>query len=385
MDEPKTLLSKLEAEIDQIIESEMDCVVAGGGALSLQSTGDLAQTDLAELVGKIFQQCFTGKLSLVRGEVEKSIYFEAGVPVMASSSQAEDRMLAMLEREGSITPEQRVDVERIVNATGRRAGAVLVDIGAISSDSLLPAIRRHYEDIILSMFSWNAGAFRLEPGVTAGSERTRLLRHPVELLLEAFEKQYSPEKLQAKIGPDGRMPSVEMDTSLIDLLACLGQEKWHLKVLVFFDGTRTIDDVHRLTGVGKGKIEQLIYLLSCFEKLGQGSASETGLRRDFGKSIDYDYEKKRLQAKLALANESDYFNLLGIKRDALPEEIPKAYLRQMKELTPAALGLELWQTEKEAVEVIGEVLAEALRVLGDRVLRVSYAFNVTYGPDAIDA
>jgi len=57
-----------------------------------------------------------------------------------------------------VSPQQQGEVEKIIDATGRKVGAVLVDMGLLRSDELLPAVRRHYESIILTLFSWSAAA-----------------------------------------------------------------------------------------------------------------------------------------------------------------------------------------------------------------------------------
>jgi hypothetical protein len=73
-------------------------------------------------------------------------------------------MLAMLVREGvDRCSSERWRAVRVVDATGRKVGAVLVDLGFLRSDELLPAVRRHYESIILSLFSWTQDAGRSIP------------------------------------------------------------------------------------------------------------------------------------------------------------------------------------------------------------------------------
>src|SRR5262249_33128742 len=56
----------------------------------LPERGDLLEQDLPRLLHRIHRDGFTGRLRLHRGSVEKSLYFEQGQPVYATSSLPQD-------------------------------------------------------------------------------------------------------------------------------------------------------------------------------------------------------------------------------------------------------------------------------------------------------
>ena len=161
------LLGRLAESIDGILDAEMSSALQNLIGSGPVSGGDLSDRDMPLLLGRAFADGMTGRLRIRKDVAEKAIYFEAGLPVMASSEDAADRMLAMLVREETIDRRQYEEAVRVVDATGRKVGAVLVDLGFLRSDELLPAVRRHYESIILSLFSWTAGRWQVDPGVTA--------------------------------------------------------------------------------------------------------------------------------------------------------------------------------------------------------------------------
>ena len=47
--------------------------------------------------------------------------------------------------------------------SGRRMGEILVDFGYLKRRELLPAVRRHVEDIIYSLFGWDRGHYHIAP------------------------------------------------------------------------------------------------------------------------------------------------------------------------------------------------------------------------------
>ena len=234
------LLGRLAAGIDDVIEAEMSTALEVVGEEASTAAGNLAEIGLPVLMGRIFSEGTTGRLRIWQEQVEKNVYFEAGLPVMAASNDVADRMLAMLVRERAVSPAQREEVEKVVDASGRKVGGVLVDLGLLRSDELLPAVRRHYESIILSLFGWSAGLWQIEPGMTAGPERTRLLRHPAALVREGLARGYAIEKIAHEmaiadesgkiIGRNNGFPEVfgvrfgEIDELR---LGCFGRDQFH--------------------------------------------------------------------------------------------------------------------------------------------------------------
>jgi hypothetical protein len=376
------LLGRLAESIDGILDAEMSSALHNLVDNGPVAGGDLADRDMPLLIGRAFTEGMTGRLRIRSDATEKSIYFEAGLPVMAASEDASDRMLAMLVREGSIDIRQNEEAVRVVDATGRKVGAVLVDLGFLRSDELLPAVRRHYESIILSLFSWTAGRWQIDPEVTAGPDRTRLLRHPAALVREGLDKDYPADKVAARLGAERKVFLLDNSTSAADITAQAVTERAEVRVTMLFDGVRSLEDVARATGLPELTVQKVALTLSCFAALRPVDAdgiSRGGVRvglRDLG------IDRERIQARHALANESDYFRVLGVDRNADANDARRAHARLCKEIEPESLGPELWHELRPQIETIQEVLDEGLRVLSTPALRSAYEFNLAHGPDA---
>jgi hypothetical protein len=84
-----------------------------------------------------------------------------------------------------------------------------------------------------------------------------------------------------------------------------------------------------------------------------------------------------LLARYALVEEGDYFEILGIARDASPADIQIAHDRIARELAPDAIEPALATELGEKIDAIREVVGEALRVLGDKHLRPRYSKHLT--------
>jgi len=79
-----------------------------------------------------------------------------------------------------------------------------------------------------------------------------------------------------------------------------------------------------------------------------------------------------LLTRYALVEEGDYFEVLGIARDATAADVKRAYDRIARELEPDEIDPVLAAELGEKLDAIREVVGEALRVLGDERLRPRY-------------
>ena len=376
------LLGRLVAGIDDVIEAEMSTALEDVGENAPRAAGSLVEIGLPVLMGRIFSDGTTGRLRICYESVEKSVYFEAGLPVMAASNDVADRMLAMLVRERAVSANQREEVEKVVDASGRKVGGVLVDLGVLRSDELLPAVRRHYESIILSLFGWSAGHWQIEPGVTAGPERTRLLRHPAALVREGLARGYAIEKIAAHVGSGKNLFALDTSGTSADVVRQMLADPTETRVPVLFDGVRSLDEVARASGLPDATVWEIAFALLCFGAL---QAARSGAGTNEGSHVgvrDLQIARERAMARHALAQEGDYFQVLGVDRLADASEVRRAHQRLVRECSPEVLGPELAHEMKEALETIREVLDEGLRILATPTLRAAYEASLLPEPDA---
>jgi len=381
-EDPTRLLGRLAAGIDGVLDAEMSSALQNLVDTSSAATGDIADRDMPLLLAHAFSDGLTGRLRVTNDACEKTIYFEAGLPVMAASSDAGDRMLAMLVREGVLDARQHEETFRVVDATGRKVGAVLVDLGFLRSDELLPAVRRHYESIILTLFSWQYGRWQIYPDVTAGPDRTRLLRHPAALVREGLDLGYPAEKIASRFRGEKGCLVLDRSPSSVDITAQALEDHAEVRVPMLFDGVRSTEAIAQATGLPELTVQKVALTLLCFgvlcpaEAEGRSAAGIPSSVRDLG------ILRERVGARHALALEGDYFRVLGVGQHADVVEVRRAHARLSREIAPETVGPEIWHELKEQIETIQEVLDEGLRILTTQTLRSAYEFNVAHGPDA---
>jgi CheY-like chemotaxis protein len=83
-----------------------------------------------------------------------------------------------------------------------------------------------------------------------------------------------------------------------------------------------------------------------------------------------------LLARYALVEEGDYFEVLGIGRDASAADVKRAHDRVARELAPDEIDPALARELGAKIDAIREVVGEALRILSDERLRPRYEQNL---------
>jgi hypothetical protein len=342
------------------------------------AVGSLADADLPMLIGRAYAQALTGRLWVKRDDVEKSIYFEAGRPVLATSNATQDRMIELFLRQGRITPAQHAQAVRAAAETGRRMGALLIDLGIMKTAELLPAVREHYEEIIFSLFPWEAGDWSFESGMVADPRRIRLLRHPGALVTAGLKRAYPLARMQQRLGSGRNVFVLDVRGSARDVLLEIGADGAERRVPPLFDGVRSFDDVVKASGLSEELVYRIALALFALRLLVPAAAAPSAPAPG-PRSRDHDIERERIRARHALVRDGDYFQILGVARSADRAEVRRAYERRSRELGPDGCGPELVSELSAEIEAIREAIGEALRILGDDELRSRYREGLPAG------
>jgi DNA-binding NarL/FixJ family response regulator len=371
-------------------------------ARPIDEEGSLADHDVAELLANLHASGFSGRVVLQRGDGEKHLYLDAGVPVFATSSFPHDRLGDLLYREGKLTREQHARTRELTVEPGRRTAATLVELGLLKPKELFPALRRHVEEILYSCFAWDTGSYRLGPEQAPGEDRLRLSVHPWALLLEGIRRKYGLERLIELVGPPETV--LTPTTNLQRALADCGLTSAERVVCELFDGERSLTDLELAiaglpgASLGEGALYALTWALVVIgavrsedhssDRLGVRAASTVvtsvasldrrrSPRDDGGRpEVDRAIDRERVLTKLAQIGDADYFGVLGVDAEATPHEIERAFERLRVDFEPERFAPEVREELTDALSEIRLVLDEARRVLLDEDVRRSYRANL---------
>jgi hypothetical protein len=382
---------------------------ASGGVPAPHDSGPIGSPDIAILLGRIHTERLSGRLTFRRGLAKKTIFFESGAPVYASSNLPDDRMGEMLSRQGRLTREQRAKGSQILETTGRRIGGVLVELGALKESELAPLVRRHYEEITYSVFAWPEGGdvpaedgeWTLGPERLGEEEPIRLDEPAPALVMEGIRRKYTAPRLLRRLGGGTQVMQLQVTgTAASAVLDDMGLSDEERTVVRRFDGVRTLDEIRAAANVGEEIVCGVAWALVSLRLASVTRAvdAETTLPKvvitavDNGtvhsvagsaeaepasdtardKERDQAIDRARVLSRYALVEEGDYFEVLGLPREASAHEVRRAHQALSREMSAAGLDPEVAAELDGPLRAIRAVLDEGARVLGDPSLRRRY-------------
>lgn len=342
---------------------------------SVPDAGELVRgvCDAPAIVVRMWTMTATGRVTFFRGETEKIVFFDQGRPVFASSTELHDRMGELLYREGKITHGQYMHSKSLVAETGRRMGEVLVELGYLKRRELYPAVRRHVEDIIYSLFAWDHGTYRISVDERATTERIRLARHPEAVVLEGIRRKLDRHVLERLVGPPSTILELHDRERLAGLAAAIELSTEERAALAAIDGQADLPVIARAAGMSVAAVLPLAWALIVlgYVTARRDNAEAADETAQVGES-DLAIDRERVRARWQLVAEADYFALLGVRRDATSFEIRRAYEAARRDFAAEGFPGELRHELARELDDIATVLDEAFRVLRDDPLRREY-------------
>jgi hypothetical protein len=273
-------------------------------------------------------------------------------------------------RRGLLTRVQYETARRLAAKEPRRAGQLLVESGFLKADELSRVLREHLVRIVDSTFPWNEGRWVLEP--SARCEEAVTLELPVpRIIFDGIRHRLEPAQLWALIGGPRQFPCVREQAAgraalLADGLRLSPSEEAWIERL---DGHHSLEDLTSDPRSDELECLCVVYGLHVLEFLDlQGEPRP----RPPAVVDPIEVDRRRIDERLALVREADYFEILGLSRDAKASDVRRAHADLAATFADDALESSTVQRLRPEIEEIRVALAEALAVLGDDTLRNAY-------------
>jgi hypothetical protein len=181
----------------------------------------------------------TGVLTFTNGDVTKKVDMHQGKVVFARSNNPDERLGECLLVRGKITARQYLEASRLIRP-GRRLGAILVELGALESEDLLPSLEMHVRDILLDVFTWSHGGYELVMN-QPGPEDVITLNIPWEnLVLEGIRRTRSWSRVYRGIGSIDAAPLPTGNTEVLHRLDLTEEEQ---DILSHVNGRTTVERI----------------------------------------------------------------------------------------------------------------------------------------------
>jgi tetratricopeptide (TPR) repeat protein len=384
--------------------------------------GRLSETPLPRLLLDLQRARLSGSLVLRQAQVEKRIQLREGAPVRVESNRSSESLISLLVEQGKIDSRQRERVAQLMRARKCKELSALLDLRALGPRDLFLALRDHAKRSLIDCFGWSGGAFGLHRETAPTEESQSLQIDLLALAQEGIATHWRPDQILTSLGE-----RVSLYPGPAPLFAharkSLVEDEPLRALLDSLDGTLTTWAALQRAGSEHafaafwvldaiGALEYSAEAQMAAEEV-SGEDAQDLLEIEIAVSGDREasptpYAKRRTETatseasaadrgdfevgglrdevreKHARLRESNFYELLGVERNATPAQIKRAYLKAAKRLHPDALShLGLDDLKHEANEIFAEI-AKAHSTLLDREQRQSYDASLD-GHSAVDA
>ncbi|MBK7829114.1 hypothetical protein [Nannocystis sp.] len=319
----------------------------------------LAGIDVLRRLWQLHARGVDGRLVVgFAGGVVKQVWWRRGEPVYAASTATADGLLQRLQARGLVGRGQQVAARWIdgeLVASARR----LVQSGLLKPREQHEVVRDAVQRICESLCSDAAERWQVDHEPAPAELE---LGTPVLALLAAGARLgLGRDRMRAAL-PDSA--ALHLDVEDLDGLAAAlrvpGAEDW----LGLLDGSRELGQMVAEDGID----ERDLWAVGCV-LLAAGLAAPVAADAEAALvAID----RRRIDERLALARDSDYFSLLGVAREAGRAELLRAHADLRDTFADERLEPRTREELADALAELHAALDEACEVLLDEALRSAY-------------
>lgn len=220
-------------------------------------TGRLRDYRLPKILSSFQHAKNTGVLIIRRNDQEKSIFFQDGDIVFASSKYSDDGLGENLLKSGRISLEQFDQASKTGQKTKKRFGAVLVGMGVIEPKELFRLVTAQVKRIVCSLFTWIDGEFRFEEGDLPVHEVITLKMSTANIILSGIQQINDLNMLQRYLPPGSTVLHMTDDPFILfqDINLTNGEQD----VLALVDGVRTENEIFNGSPLSSFETMKLVY------------------------------------------------------------------------------------------------------------------------------
>lgn len=245
--------------------------------------GEIETSSIPELLRSITASAETGILTVRNGDSSKSIFIDQGKVAYATSNDPDERLGESLLLRGKITARQYVEASKQIRP-GRRLGTILVEMEAIDSEELLPAVEYQVKEVILDLFRWTRGDYEFVIKDVDPSRMVPLSFSLENLILEGLRRSRSWSQVLKGIGDIDAIP---VPTGNTDLLYKLDVTEEEHEVLSHVNGHSTVEQICQISYLPNFETCRILWALQVLGVVRRGvSADAAAGPSDHEKTLD---------------------------------------------------------------------------------------------------
>ena len=347
--------------------------------------GNIKDISLVRILVSLNRNRKTGILTVSPSSVTKNIYLNMGDVIFASSTYEDDRLGEMLLKAGKITVDQYDKAVVLLKSTGKRLGAILVELGYLTPKEIFWGLKYQVNEIIQSMFLMEDAAYEFREGAIPAQEVISLKMSMGNLIYAGVNRIINWTRIRNEMPDTASVFKLTDDPlSLFQDIELSSQDK---KILSLIDGRKTIKEVIDCSWMGSFEALKILYVLWSIGMIEQPAAR---MESSKAASAATKSEKASLDEILRPLSEEEetlvtminslysqlrslsYDELLGVDKSADSETIKKNYYHLAKKYHPDRHFTSADPDTKTKLTTIFDALTKAYETLKDDTLRKKY-------------
>jgi hypothetical protein len=234
--------------------------------------GQIETTSVPELLRSLLSSGETGVLTVRNGEARKSIFLLNGRVAYASSNNVDERMGEVLLVRGKITVRQFVEASKRIRP-GLRLGTILVELGALEPEELIPMVELHVKSILMDLFTWTSGEYTFVIKELEGRDNVAALNMSTEnLILEGIRNTHSWQQVIRGLGD---VESVLVPTGSTDAHFRIDLTEEEQEILANVNGRATVEQICEMSYLSNFETCRILWALQVLAVIRRGQAGET--------------------------------------------------------------------------------------------------------------
>ncbi|MBN2369367.1 MAG: DnaJ domain-containing protein [Vicinamibacteria bacterium] len=303
--------------------------------------GAISEGGVPTILRDVYLHRRTGLLHFTKPGAHRTVRFIKGCIVGADTDMIERSLGEELAREGLLNEEDLKRARATVVATGRSLGAVLQDLRLVERGRFEDVAALHAREILLDVFSWNAGTFRFEEQSVEQAEdgNVTLKLSTGEIILEAVRSVGSATAIRAALGDLNRVLVPSTDPLLRFQRITLTPTDGF--VLSRVDGTLTAEQIVEIAPRPASEVEQSLLGLLCtgiieFLPAAPERKEAPAPRAKPPGGGNVEALRRQIISAAAQLQSRNHFEVLGMPVTASAAEIKAAYFRLARKFHPDA-------------------------------------------------
>lgn len=335
--------------------------------------GNIKDFNLPKILVYLNRNRKTGTLGIKTPAFTKKIYLVKGDAIFAASTYEDDRLGEMLLKAGKITMQQYDESVELLKKTGKRQGAILVELGYLTPKDLFWGVKYQVKEIIYSLFQLEDGEYEFEEGNVPKDEVITLKMSMGNLIYEGVKRIDNWTRIRNEMAAGDSVLKLSSDPlSLFQDIELSSQDK---KMLSMVDGAKTVKELIEGSWMGSFEALKILYVLSAIgilekkEKVVEiiEEAEEMVSLEDILEPFSAEEEafRKRVDEIYLSLNRLNAGELLEVDENSDGETVKKNYYRLAREFHPDRYFSATDPEMKDKLTAIFDAITQAYTLLKD--------------------